>query len=357
MRRSAFTLLELLVVLAILAVLIGLLLPAVQKIRQAAARVSCTNNLKQIALAAHNYESTKGGFPYCAITTNYNQPPYLPFVYNTPGTRGNPNGTTGRSSALVPLLPYLEQENYYPLYCFCFDWADPENDRPVQFPFQVFRCPASPSDNLTPYYYSTYISPGNIAFAPPSFPGSVLNIFGAKAYPMLVNVSSGFSSDYAPLTQIAAVRDGRGVELANANPALASFPLAKGAMRVNALTKISEITDGLSNTTLFAEAAGRTAQYYANRQRADFDPASSGAIWADQDNRIVLTGTDATGRQGYGPCVVNCNNFLDVYSFHPGGAPVAFADGSVHFLQEKLDVTLLAGLVTKNGGEVVNYDP
>ena len=61
--------------------------------------------MKQIALAAHNYESTRGGFPYCAITTNYNQPPYIPFVYNTPGTRGNPNGTTGRCSALVPQRP------------------------------------------------------------------------------------------------------------------------------------------------------------------------------------------------------------------------------------------------------------
>ena len=352
MKRRGFSLLELLVVLAILAVLIGLLLPAVQKIRQAAARAVCGNNLKQLALAAHNYEAMKGGFPYCAITTNGNQPPYLPYVWTTTGDRGHPNGTLGRSSGLVALLPFLEQENFTPTYVYAFDWSDPENAQALRLPFQLFRCPASPSAELTPAYRVTYISPGNVAFAPPAFPGATVNIYGTKTYPTLVTRVNGYSADYASLTQIATLRNSQGVEIAYANPSL-SGPVLLGAMRVNVVTPIRAITDGLSHTTLFGEAAGRTAQYLTIRQAVEVDlDQVSGLIWADHDNRIVLTGTDSTGTTRYGPCGVNCNNLLDLYSFHGAGVNVAFADGSVRWLSSSVPLSLLAALITRNGGEV-----
>src|SRR5262249_45795500 len=110
--RRAFTLIELLVVIAIIAVLIGLLLPAVQKVREAAFRMKCTNNLNQLGLAAMNYESTYGAFPYNAITKNNSQPPYIPWVQGTVPTMGQTGGTQGRCSGLVPLLPYIEQGNF-----------------------------------------------------------------------------------------------------------------------------------------------------------------------------------------------------------------------------------------------------
>src|SRR5438132_1518160 len=125
--RRAFTLIELLVVIAIIAVLIGLLLPAVQKVREAASRMKCTNNLKQLGLAAMNYESTYGAFPYNAITKNNSQAPFIPWVPGTVPTMGQTGGTQGRCSGLVPLLPFVEQGNFARIYTFNLDWSDPAN--------------------------------------------------------------------------------------------------------------------------------------------------------------------------------------------------------------------------------------
>jgi prepilin-type N-terminal cleavage/methylation domain-containing protein/prepilin-type processing-associated H-X9-DG protein len=359
---SGFTLIELLVVIAIIAILIGLLLPAVQKVREAGNRLSCLNNLKQLGLAAMNYESTYRGLPHDAITKNNNQPPYIPFVAGTVPTPGQTNGTQGRCSGLVPLLPFVEQNNIYPLYTFNVDWSDPMNANVLTIPFKLFRCPSSPSgDSLVPPYASTYISPGNDAFAPPSSPGSKTNIYGKKVYPTAASTATGWTSDYAPLAQVKTLKDANGAEIAYFNPIVAAaYPgtPSKGAMRQNGPTRIAEITDGTSSTTLYSEAAGRSMQYFADRVPVPYDATKiTGPIWADSDNRLTVTGTDPTGETdfGTGPCAMNCNNLQgDIYSFHTGGANIAFADGSVHFVNESISIVTLAALVTKAGGEVID---
>jgi prepilin-type N-terminal cleavage/methylation domain-containing protein/prepilin-type processing-associated H-X9-DG protein len=379
--RRGFTLIELLVVVAIIAVLIGLLLPAVQKVREAAARTQCTNNLKQIGLAAMNYEAAYGGLPYNAITKNNNQGPYIPYDQNTMPAAGQTSGTQGRCSGLVPLLPFVEQNNITPIYWFNVDWSDPRNANALKVTFALFRCPSSTSSGalVTPYK-TTYIAlnadggpDNNRAFAPPTYPGSGQSAYG-PVYPGQNTTSTGWTADYAALTQVKITKaDGStlcpglpvGAPCVAANPLLATIypagsPPSAGAMRQNGLTRIVEITDGTSNTTLYSEAAGRHLQYYTGRSSQSYDPTKiTGPIWADSDNRLTVTGTDPTGKDsaqfGKGPCVMNCNNLQgDIYSFHPGGANIVFADGSVRFVRESISIATLAALVTKSSGEVNN---
>ena len=362
-----FTLVELLVVIAIIGILVGLLLPAVQAAREAARRMQCSNNLKNLALAALNFESAHKGLPYNAITKNNSQFPYIPFDPNgadaaRPGLFG---GTQGRCSGMVPLLPYAEQSNVSSVYCFNKDWSDPANVAVLQLKFALMKCPSAASDEVFTYpaLSANYISPlsKNAAFAPPASGSTTTNVLGGALYATTKCTPIGWVGDYAAIGQVKTTKNASGAEIAFTNP-LITVPFAgtgsKGSTVQNSKTKLASITDGTSHTTLYSERGGKSKQYFTGLI-SDATPILTGAIWADADNRITVTGTQSDGKSafGTGPCVMNCNNQQgDIFSFHSGGANVAFADGHVTFVSQSIEINVLVPLVTRGGGEISGYD-
>ncbi|OHB78828.1 MAG: hypothetical protein A2W31_11990 [Planctomycetes bacterium RBG_16_64_10] len=294
--RDGFTLVELLVVISIIGILLALVLPAVQQAREAARRAHCTNNLKQITLAMHNFENSYG---------------YLPFGDRLNATNVNKVGPG------VQILPYVEQKALYDRYNWAINWYDPGNSGVVQTLLSVYVCPSTP--NSQRLFSGTE---GGVAFTaaatdyiPPSGIGNNEKNFVQANYGMMVN------DDKAILTK-----------------------------KVKTANYLRDATDGLSNSVMYIECAGKPA-VWSNGQETGGSNTKTG--WASHatgfDPRMFVPG----GCTGVGSCSVNCCNDQGVYAFHPAGANVGLGDGSVRFLSATISPVTFVSILTRANGEVI----
>jgi prepilin-type N-terminal cleavage/methylation domain-containing protein/prepilin-type processing-associated H-X9-DG protein len=300
-RSRAFTLVELLVVIAIIAILIGLLLPAVQKVREAAARMSCANNLKQIALAAHNYELNYKQFPYDMLMN--------PNIYGL--------------GIFTLLLPYIEQGNLY-----------------NQFDFSV-AVDNLPNGVLGP----TLPSPGPWYYVNPNFRAgaTLVKAYLCPSNPQveLVTCCTGrrngateledlFITHYAPL---------HSSTFWHSN----GWPTTNGDGTFGTLTPtFSGISDGTSNTFFFTENVGRGPGTF------------HGLFWSTWAALDTHNGINYPWRLNPPLSHHPLGPDNGPASYHPGGTNMTFADGSVHFISESTSVLVLQQMTTRAGGEVVN---
>lgn len=308
-RRGAFSLIELLVVIAIFTVLLGLLLVAVQRVRAAAHRTWCANNLKQLGLAYQNYRLNHETLPPLVISDPTRLTGWGPFI-----------------------LPYLEQETLANQYDFTVPFYASANQAVIRRRLKVFQCPSTPSRDATqdPYSVST-VNAQNLSIQWQASP-----------------------ADYSPLqsVELVLIRSG----FCEAHPT-ATLTRLEGPLVPDQGTRLSDIKDGASQTILLAEIAGRPQLWQGSHNTGalvDVNTTSFGG-WGDGSLIPSLFGSSADGTQSPGPCGINCSNAFGLYSFHAKGVNTVFVDGSVHFLNADLNMhDVLIPLITANGGEIVS---
>lgn len=299
--RSAVTLLELLVVIAVIGVLAALLLPAVQRARESANRTACVNNLKQIGLAMHQHHDTYGVFP--------------PAFAQAPLTVPQGQIVQGGHGTFPFLLPYLEQQALAEIYVWQKRSQGPDNQPVATTQLPVFQCPSAQRNR----WVTAVEDPMNYSY-------------GGK----------GACGDYGGVKEIDIALVNLGLVDAASN--------YDGVLTLNYLARFADITDGASQTILITECAGRPVRWQAGKQVSG--AYSPGGAWVGGTVTLGM-GSSPDGTTKPGPCAINCTNDREVYSFHPGGANAVFADGAVHFLKANIDIRIFAGLVTRAGSEAV----
>lgn len=293
MRRGkthhGFTLVELLVVIAIIAILVSLLIPAVQMARESARRAQCANNMKQLGLAALSHLAINDYYP---PATSFQSP---------------------RHNVVNYILPLLEQQNIYDKLDLEQDWNDPANLPHTQVNLQILICPTAPGNRE---FVSDY--------------AAVTRIKRDDGFKQLVeaNLVTDRGGDNSPgwegiLQSLWRQVDGQLIE----------FRVTQAHVR-----------DGASNTFLLFEDGGRPQLW---EDDSFVQPTGvSGSLWASDDAYFVVDQTCNTTQ------LINCTNRNEIYSFHPGGCNFVYGDGSVRFHSESIDPEAFFSLFTRNANDV-----
>lgn len=350
-RQSGFTLVELLVVIAIIGILVGMLLPAVQMVREAARRVSCANNMRQLGLAMHNYEGAMGHFPPGFSSTPTNNGSVPAGVFIDPVTW---NAAPGWGWG-AHLLPYLEGNNVYEQIDFRTAIWDSSHLGIIQTQLPVFLCASSSGDN-EPFQV---VDENQAPYSPT---GSSL-VLGRSHYV----ASHGQESAWGP----EAGSDLTGTIFTNIYTSTTTTVtiagdvsrVADGPFYRNSATRIAEVTDGTSNSIFLGEHSSKLSDktWVGVVPGATVHPRfSSPENGPDGAATMVLYHMGPSGGElditGF-PIIhpVNFPTFHvgQMFSEHPGGGNVGMGDGSVQFIAENVDLLVWAEMSSINEGEVV----
>ena len=345
---TGFTLIELLVVIAIIAILIGLLLAAVQRVREAAARIACASNLRQMGLALANYHDVAGSFP--------------------PGMVDDATGNNlekGGSSGLVPLLNFLDQSAWLKHWSPNAPWYTGDNFNLVSTQLKIFYCPSNRTSGAIDLTFLN--GPSGLTMPNPA------------------------SCDYL-LCKGANAALCRAVQIP---------PQQRGVFDVNTRTRFTDMTDGTSNTIAIGEGAGNNPGYGIRHFYQDNFPAtdlfpgqptlmdqswsagpmatsilhSQGFLFGaclgvtaqrggqvpafdePMNNPLVLPALDFNAScTNSNPTPGKCDSISGFRSVHTGGCNFVFCDGSVHFVRDSISTDTYRALSTYGGGEVVGGD-
>ncbi len=307
--RCGFTLVELLVVITIIGILVALLLPAVQAAREAARRLQCSNNFKQIGLGMHNYHSTRNCFPPGVIYTHH----ALPYPrHPTPPDYYGPGWG-------VFILPYIEQTQIYNQYDPSllpsnFGVYAGNNILVWHNRIPAYCCPSDPQDELL------NVGTDNVS-SPPKNPDGRIWFYKTNAAGVADSDSVWFVSSQVPKYQMEII-EGDG-------------------MLMNLRTiHVAEVADGTSNTLFVGEVTGGGPGTHTGWEYVDFDVASI-SFGINGPGTIPGDGVFSYATDGFS-------------SYHPGGCHFLMVDGSVHYISQNINYDLLVALTTRDGAKYHN---